>query len=315
MVEVAANSLLLGPHGPVTFLDTFEGRRQLIAYYFMWWPGRAAAEQCEGCTWVMSHVGELAYLHSREITFAVLSQGRNTANGPGDGQASYDESLRYRAFMDWDMPWYSAQPSLDTLLVGRQHGLFHLVCYLRDGDRVFETYWTKCRGAEVLDYSYALMDLTVYGRQEEWEDSPAGWPRRGHATRTVGGAPAWPPLWEWPGGRPTSQWPRLDAGYSDDLGDRGRRRSTASESLPLTGLPERPRRVLRCYGSASAASQSMGVSLLIALSPPQPPPGSTCRHIPKRAWLRPPEYPVRWLRGDVRSLRRNDQVPRRDRVI
>ena len=120
MVEVAADSPLLGPHGPVTLLDAFEGRRQLIAYYFMWWPGRAASEQCEGCTWVMSHVGELAYLHSRDITFAVLCQGRNTAYGPGDAQMSYDESLRYRTFMGWDMPWYSAQPSLDSLLVDRE---------------------------------------------------------------------------------------------------------------------------------------------------------------------------------------------------
>jgi hypothetical protein len=148
----------------------------------------------------------------------VLCQGRNTAFGPGDPQTSYDESLRYRAFMGWTMPWYSAQPSLDTLLVDREHGLFQLVCYLRDGDRVFETYWTSRRGAETVDYSYALMDLTVFGRQEAWEESPAGWPRLGHATRTLGGAPDWTPLLEWPGGRPTSQWPRVDAGYSDDLG-------------------------------------------------------------------------------------------------
>ena len=53
----------------------------------------------------------------------------------------------------------------------------HLVCYLRDGDRVFETYWTTRRGVEAMDYSYALMDLTVYGRQEPWEDSPPGWPQ------------------------------------------------------------------------------------------------------------------------------------------
>jgi predicted dithiol-disulfide oxidoreductase (DUF899 family) len=218
MVEVAADTPLLGPNGPVTLLDAFEGRRQLIAYYFMWWPGRAAAEQCEGCTWVMSHVGELAYLHSRDITFAVLCQGRNTAYGPGDAQLSYDESLRYRTFMGWEMPWYSAQPSLDTLLVDREHGLFHLVCYLRDGNQVFETYWTKRRGAEALDSSYGLMDLTVFGRQEDWEDSPVGWPRRGQAIRTLDGAPEWPPLWEWPGGRPTSQWPRLEAGHSDELG-------------------------------------------------------------------------------------------------
>ena len=75
MVEVAAGSALLGPHGAVTLLDAFEGRRQLIAYYFMWWPGRPAAQQCEGCTWVMSHVGELAYLHSRDITFACCAKG------------------------------------------------------------------------------------------------------------------------------------------------------------------------------------------------------------------------------------------------
>jgi predicted dithiol-disulfide oxidoreductase (DUF899 family) len=172
----------------------------------MWHAGHPAGEQCEGCTWVNSQIAELSYLHSRDITYAVLCQG------------PYDESKRYHDFMGWDMPWYSAQPSLDTLLVGREQGLFHLVCYLRDGNRVFETYWTKRRGAEVLDYSYALMDLAVFGRQEDWEDSPAGWPRRGHATRTLGGAPEWPPLWKWPGGRPTSQWPRLEAGYSDDLG-------------------------------------------------------------------------------------------------
>lgn len=176
----------------------------------------------------MSHVGELAYLHSRDITFAVFCQGRNTAYGFGDAQTSYEESLRYRAFMGWAMPWYSAQPSLESLLVGRELGLFHLVCYLRDGDRVFETYWTKRRGAEAVDYSYALMDLTVFGRQEDWEDSPAGWPRLGQATRTLGGAPDWPPLWEWPGGRPTAQWPRVDAGRSDDLGVTGTGPATES---------------------------------------------------------------------------------------
>jgi predicted dithiol-disulfide oxidoreductase (DUF899 family) len=205
MVEVDAATPLVGENGPVTLLDAFEGRRQLIAYYFMWWDGHPAAEQCEGCTWVTTQVAELSYLHSRDITFAVFCQG------------PYDQSARYRDFMGWDMPWYSAQESLDVLLVGRQIGLFHLVCYLRDGDRVFETYWTKRRGAEAMDYSYALMDLTVYGRQETWEDSSAGWPQQCSITRTDGGSPAWPPVSEWPGGRPIAQWPRLDAGRSDDL--------------------------------------------------------------------------------------------------
>ena len=122
--------------------------------------------------------------------------------------------------MGWDMPWYSAQPSLDALLTGRDIGLFHLVCYLRDGGRVFETYWTKGRGAEVMDYGYALMDLTAYGRQESWEDSPPGWPQQCSHTRTDGGAPDWPPVPAW-GGRPIAQWPRLAAGHSDDLSRRG----------------------------------------------------------------------------------------------
>ena len=85
--------------------------------------------------------------------------------------------------------------------------MMHIVCYLRQGSRVFETYWTTRRGVEAMDNSYRLLELTVYGRQERWEDSPAGWPRwpKGqHNTRTDG--------------RPIAQWPRLKAGYSDDLG-------------------------------------------------------------------------------------------------
>jgi hypothetical protein len=94
----------------------------------------------------------------------------------------------------------------------------HVVCYLRDGDRVFETYWTTLRGVEAMDYSYALMDLTVYGRQEPWEDSPPSWPQQCSYIRTDGGSPDWPPVSVWPGGRPIAQWPRLEAGRSDDLG-------------------------------------------------------------------------------------------------
>jgi predicted dithiol-disulfide oxidoreductase (DUF899 family) len=219
MVEVDAKLTLKGPDGPVTLLDTFEGRRQLIAYYMMWWPGRPAPEQCEGCTLFLNQVGELSYLHSRDITYAVFSQGRNTAFGPADAQVSYDESVRYRDFMGWNMPWYSAQPSLEELLVGRELGLFHLVCYLRDGNRVFETYWTSRRGVEAMDYSLALMDATVYGRQEPWEDSPPSWPQQWQVDhwRTDAGAPAWPPISEESGGRPIAQWNRLAAGHSDDL--------------------------------------------------------------------------------------------------
>jgi predicted dithiol-disulfide oxidoreductase (DUF899 family) len=206
MVEVDADLALIGPRGKVSLLEAFEGRRQLIAYYFMWHAGHPAAEQCEGCTWVTTQVAELSYLHSRDVTYAVFCQG------------PYDESIRYHDFMGWEMPWYSAVPSLDALLVGRHIGMMHIVCYLRDGDRVFETYWTTIRGVEAMDYSYALMDLTVYGRQETWEDSPAGWPQECTITRTNAGAPDWPPVPQWPDGRPIAQWSRLEAGRSDDLG-------------------------------------------------------------------------------------------------
>jgi predicted dithiol-disulfide oxidoreductase (DUF899 family) len=206
MVEMDPALPLTGPGGPVTLLEAFEGRRQLIAYYFMWHAGHPAAGQCEGCTFYTGQIGELSALHSRDITYATFCQG------------PYEESARYREFMGWDMPWYSAQPSLDALFAGRQPGLFHLMCYLRHGDRVFETYWTTRRGAEAMDYSYALMDLTVYGRQESWEDSPPGWPQECSNTRTAAGPPGWPPVPAWPGGRPIAQWSRLAAGRSDDLG-------------------------------------------------------------------------------------------------
>ena len=196
MVEVDAGLELIGPDGPVTLLDAFEGRRQLLAYYFMWNAGKAAPGQCEGCTWVTTQVQELGYLHSRDITYAVFCQG------------PYQEGACYRDFMDWQVPWYSALPSLDELLVGRTAGMMHIFSYLRDGDRVYETYWTTRRGVEAMDYSLALMDLTVYGRQEPWEDSPAGWPQKwivdGSNTRIDG--------------RPIPQWSRLEAGRSDDLG-------------------------------------------------------------------------------------------------
>jgi predicted dithiol-disulfide oxidoreductase (DUF899 family) len=71
---------------------------------------------------------------------------------------------RYRDFMGWEMPWYSAQASLDTHLVGRRVGMMRLVCYLRQGSEVFETYWTTRRGVEAMDNSFRLLDLTVYGR-------------------------------------------------------------------------------------------------------------------------------------------------------
>lgn len=204
MVEVDGDTPLISERGAVTLLDAFEGRRMLISYYFMWHTGHPAPEQCEGCTWVTTQVAELSYLHSRDVTFAVFCQG------------PYEDSSRYHDFMGWEMPWYSALGSLETLLPGRQIGTMHLVCYLRQGAKVFETYSTTSRGVEVMDNNYHLLDLTVYGRQEAWEDSPSGWPQLCTYTRTSSGPPTWEPVW--PGGRPIAQWSRLDAGRSDDLG-------------------------------------------------------------------------------------------------
>jgi predicted dithiol-disulfide oxidoreductase (DUF899 family) len=195
MVEVDATTPLAGEHGPVPLLDVFEGRRQLIAYFHMWHDRQAAASQCEGCTFFTAGVGDLSYLHSRDVTYATFCQG------------PYAESVAYRDFMGWDMPWYSARDSADALLAGRWFGM--QVCYLRDdAGRVYETYWSSGRAAEAWSPAYGLLDITPYGRQEAWEDSPDGWPQ----------------YWANDGsqfrrdGRPTAQWSRLAAGHSDDLG-------------------------------------------------------------------------------------------------
>jgi predicted dithiol-disulfide oxidoreductase (DUF899 family) len=193
MVEVDPATPVIGEHGPVPLVDVFEGRRQLLVYFHMWHDGQPAEGQCEGCTFFNGQVQELSYLHSRDVTYATFSQG------------SYPESAAYREFMGYEMPWYSARDSADALLADRWFGM--QVCYLRDGGRVFETYWSSGRAAEAWAPSYGLLDITVYGRQETWEDSPDGWPQRfgtrGEQFRVDG--------------RPTAQWSRLAAGRSDDL--------------------------------------------------------------------------------------------------
>jgi predicted dithiol-disulfide oxidoreductase (DUF899 family) len=195
MVEVDPTTKLIGADGPVPLIDIFEGRSQLIAYFQMWHTGRPAAEQCEGCTFSTSHITELSYLHSRDVSYATFCEG------------PYEESSRYRDFMGWTVPWYSVpQDSVDQLIANRHFGI--LVSYLRADEKVFETYWTTGRGNEVMAPSYGLLDLTAYGRQERWEDSPEGWPQqwgsRGGQFQLDG--------------RPTAQWSRIKAGRDDDLG-------------------------------------------------------------------------------------------------
>lgn len=172
-----------GPDGAVPLIDVFEGRRMLMAYFHMWHDDQPFERQCEGCTFSTCHMQMLDYLHARGVTYAVFSEG------------AYAESAAFREFMGYTWPWYSAKDSDPALVDGRGFGL--IACYLREGDRVFETYWTTGRGVEALTTSYHALDMTVFGRQESWEDSPDGWPRvpdGGHQWRI--------------NGRPIAQWSR-----------------------------------------------------------------------------------------------------------
>ena len=177
--------------------------------------------------------------------------------------------------MAWDVPWYSALPSLDVLLIDRHIGLMHLVCYLRDGDHVFETYWTTRRGVEAMDYSYALMDLTVCGRQEPWEDSPPGWPQGwqvdGSNTRI--------------NGRPIAQWSRLEAGRSDDLAV-GALTGTREAPIPRSELPASL--FLGAPGSSNPPNTCRFGSRSRTRSP------QTSEHYRRQFWLR--VYNIRPLR-------------------
>ncbi|WP_027345940.1 DUF899 family protein [Hamadaea tsunoensis] len=173
-----------GPKGETRLLDVFEGRRMLIAYFHMWHDGAPFEEQCEGCTFSTCHMAPLDYLHARDVTYAVFAQG------------PYAESAPFAEFMRYEFPWYSAYGSDPALAAGRDFGF--IACYLRDGEDVYETYWTTGRGVEALMTSYHALDLTVFGRQESWEDAPAGRPLvEGHPWRL--------------NGRPTAQWSRLSA--------------------------------------------------------------------------------------------------------
>jgi predicted dithiol-disulfide oxidoreductase (DUF899 family) len=196
MVAVDPRTTLSGADGPVPLIDVFDGRSQLITYFHMWHDGQPAAGQCEGCTFNTCQLSELSYLHSRDVTYATFFEG------------PYGECSRYRDFMGYPMPCYSVPvESVGRLVADRHFGI--LVSYLRDGDDVFETDWTTGRGCERMSPSYPLLELTVYGRQEDWEDSPDGWPQHWGAK---GGQFT-------TDGRPTAQWSRLRAGADDPGAD------------------------------------------------------------------------------------------------
>jgi predicted dithiol-disulfide oxidoreductase (DUF899 family) len=154
-----------GPAGEVGLADLFEGRRQLVVYRFFFesdvdgWPDRG----CPGCSFVADQVAHLAHLNARDTTLVFVSR------------APQAEIKRMKQEMGWDMPWYTILDDFDTDHDVREwHGTN---AFLRDGDEVFRTYFINERGDEALGSTWSYLDMTALGRQEEWEDSPEGYPQ------------------------------------------------------------------------------------------------------------------------------------------
>ncbi|MFF7648972.1 DUF899 domain-containing protein [Streptomyces sp. NPDC007983] len=153
------------PEGTVSLLDLFKGRRQLIVYRAFFepgvfgWPDHA----CRGCSMVADHVGDLAHLNARDTTLVFASR----APQPNI------EAVKER--MGWTMPWYTITDDFDADFdVDEWHGTN---AFIRDGDRVFRTYFINARGDEALGSTWSYLDMTALGRQETWENSPEGYPQ------------------------------------------------------------------------------------------------------------------------------------------
>lgn len=155
---------LEGADGAVRLVDLFDGRRQLITYHHMWHDD--AEWQCGGCTWFTSQYTRLEFLAHYDARFVVVTPG------PIGG------ALAYRERVGNTMPWYStADSSFGADVDAPAGGGFAVNVFLRDGDRVFRTWHTDGRGTEQLSHTFPLVDLLPWGRQEGWQDSPAGWPQ------------------------------------------------------------------------------------------------------------------------------------------
>ena len=154
-----------GPKGKASLLDLFEGRRQLIVYRAFFepgvygWPDHA----CRGCSLVADQVAHVAHLNARDTTLAFASR------------APQPDIERVKARMGWKMPWYTMTDGFDTDFgVDEWHGTN---AFIRDGDSVFRTYFINNRGDEAMGSTWSYLDLTALGRQEDWEDSPEGYPQ------------------------------------------------------------------------------------------------------------------------------------------
>jgi predicted dithiol-disulfide oxidoreductase (DUF899 family) len=160
-----------GPHGPATLFDLFEGRRQLIVYRFFYEPdittfaagGSYPERGCVGCSMVADQVAHPAHLNARDTTLAFVSRATQTDI----------QGLKER--MGWDIPWYTLTDDFAADFgVDEWHGTN---AFIRDGERIFRTYFVGARGDEGMGSTWSYLDITAIGRQEEWEDSPEGYPQ------------------------------------------------------------------------------------------------------------------------------------------
>ena len=155
-----------GPTGPATLADLFEGRWQLILYRFYYEPGVEGWPEsgCPGCSWIADQMTHPAHLNARQTTLALISR------------APQPDIERWKARMGWEaLPWYTLTDDFDADFdVDEWHGTN---VFFRDGDEIFRTYFVDGRGDEALGGLWSYLDITALGRQEEWEDSPEGYPQ------------------------------------------------------------------------------------------------------------------------------------------
>ncbi|WP_425004853.1 DUF899 domain-containing protein [Mycolicibacterium sp. S3B2] len=167
MVEIDTPYVFDTETGPLTLLDLFEGRRQLIVQHFMFAP--EWDEGCAGCSMMADHVGPLSHLYAKDTAFVLVSR------------APVGKLVAFKDRMGWDLPWVSSGRStfnedFRTTIDGQER--HSISVFLRDGERVFHTWQTFDRGEEPFMVVFDLLDLTPYGRQETWEKSPPGWPQQ-----------------------------------------------------------------------------------------------------------------------------------------
>lgn len=154
-----------GPKGKLSLLDLFDGRRQLIVYRAFFEPGVAGwpDQACVGCSFVADQVAHLAHLNARDTTLVFASR------------APQSDIVRLKARMGWTIPWYTIIDDFDADFgVDEWHGTNAFIC---DAEKVFRTYFINSRGDEAMGSTWNYLDITALGRQEEWEDSPDGYPQ------------------------------------------------------------------------------------------------------------------------------------------